>query len=661
MLIQSVELTADVFKNRSTISDTLLNIKDMNEVEIQSTGDILLHTVSDLLKHPSLKSRIAGSMHYKAENSATQQSKFSALLGSAIQLVQRLQDTPCQPAATEMLGNVFGLLSIEDLIACAQVLLKDASDDVRRVVITAVANKVQDFKQINNEGSTALLSFLPTLDKSLDQVAHFHEKESVIQCCTRIATKVGKKDPSALIAIVSRIAGPHCLGSGHTALQIQSLLAIALLVRILKEELLPQVPALLSSSFEILRTDLSSEVGNIELHEAIFTVINAIGQTVPFALAGSFLDDGLQLAQRSSSQLDEPVAARSAFYDSIANRVNAAEAFSAIERNFYSIEKEQDFDSIVEYYKLAKGAVTAHTKSEVLKNSSTLFKFVKEALGLRALKIAEGNASILSTSDVEELELLVIDITLSMVMKMNDATFRPFFIQLVDWASFKQTKPSATQIAKATTLFHLMQALLHRLRGLMTSYVSYLLEFAVFVLTLPAEGDAQQSLLTSTLRALKQSFECDEDGKFSHSLDFLNTYANRIIEYWQSPTHFTTIKKPLLDLLSQPFNVDLSQTIISAVTAFASAANSADHFKAMNGDIMSLFRSTSPATRLTAVKTQRSLTDVLGEDWLVHLPEMLPLITELLEDDDEKVERETRLWIKNVEDIVGENLDSMLQ
>jgi len=609
----------------------------MNDAECHIVGDILLYTISDLLKYPKLKAKIAASMHFEAEKSELQQSRFSKLMGLSIQVVQRLQDTPCQIAANEMLGNVFGLLPLEDLIACAQMLLEGASDDVRKVVVNAVADKVQGFKQISNEGSTALLSFLPTLDKMLDQVYHYDEKKSVIECCIRITEKVGKKDPSALVAVVSRVAGPHCLGSGHLPMQMQSLLAVALLVRIIKEELLPLIPSLLTKSFDLLQKDLVNDDGNLELHEAIFTVINAIGHTVPFALAGDFLDQGLRLAQRSSAQLDEPVIARSAFYEAIATRVNATEAFSAIERNFYWVEKDQDFDSIVEYYKLAKSAVMTHTKSEVLKNSSTLFKFIKEALGLRAVKIAEGSGSVLTASDIEELELLIIDITLSVVMKMNDATFRPFFIQLVDWASFKQKKPSAAQVAKATTLFHLLQALLHRLRGLMTSYVSYLLEFSAFVMTLTTE----EELLTSALLCLRQSFECDED------------------EYWQSPTHFTTIKAPLLHLLSVESGIP--DQLIAAVTAFASAANSADHFKTMNADILSLFRSTSAATRLTAVRCQRSLTDVLGEDWLVHLPEMLPLITELLEDDDEKVERETRLWIKNVEDIVGENLDSMLQ
>jgi U3 small nucleolar RNA-associated protein 10 len=72
-------------------------------------------------------------------------------------------------------------------------------------------------------------------------------------------------------------------------------------------------------------------------------------------------------------------------------------------------------------------------------------------------------------------------------------------------------------------------------------------------------------------------------------------------------------------------------------------------------------RSDAPATRLTAVKCQRSLTDRLGEEWLTMLPEMLPFITDLLEDDDEKIERETRAWIRTAEEILGENLENMLQ
>ena len=65
--------------------------------------------------------------------------------------------------------------------------------------------------------------------------------------------------------------------------------------------------------------------------------------------------------------------------------------------------------------------------------------------------------------------------------------------------------------------------------------------------------------------------------------------------------------------------------------------------------------------RLAAVKCEQELTDRLGEEWLSMLPEMLPFISELQEDDDEVVEKETHRWIVKIEGVLGESLDSMLQ
>lgn len=72
-------------------------------------------------------------------------------------------------------------------------------------------------------------------------------------------------------------------------------------------------------------------------------------------------------------------------------------------------------------------------------------------------------------------------------------------------------------------------------------------------------------------------------------------------------------------------------------------------------------RADQAPTRLAAVRAQQALTDALGEEWLALLPEMLPFISELQEDDDEEVERETLRWIRRIEDILGESLEGMLQ
>lgn len=81
----------------------------------------------------------------------------------------------------------------------------------------------------------------------------------------------------------------------------------------------------------------------------------------------------------------------------------------------------------------------------------------------------------------------------------------------------------------------------------------------------------------------------------------------------------------------------------------------------MNGMLLKHLRSHHARTRLATIYCQQSLAERLGDDWLGHLPEMLPLINELQEDDDETVEKETHKWIKMIEEILGESLTAMLQ
>lgn len=66
--------------------------------------------------------------------------------------------------------------------------------------------------------------------------------------------------------------------------------------------------------------------------------------------------------------------------------------------------------------------------------------------------------------------------------------------------------------------------------------------------------------------------------------------------------------------------------------------------------------------RLVAVKVEMALYEKMGEEWLGMLPETVPYIAELLEDDEEIVERETQRLIGKVEEFLGEGeLQGMLQ
>lgn len=73
--------------------------------------------------------------------------------------------------------------------------------------------------------------------------------------------------------------------------------------------------------------------------------------------------------------------------------------------------------------------------------------------------------------------------------------------------------------------------------------------------------------------------------------------------------------------------------VVPTITELATAVESGDHHKDINAAILKYMRSDDPQVRLAAIKCEEALTEKLGEEWLALLPEMLPFISELQEDD----------------------------
>lgn len=196
----------------------------------------------------------------------------------------------------------------------------------------------------------------------------------------------------------------------------------------------------------------------------------------------------------------------------------------------------------------------------------------------------------------------------------------------------------------------------------MTSYAGFVIDSAVEVLSgdVPKD-DTAKTLWRRVLHTLHSAFEHDQDGKRTARRITCKNVLTRDLEFWQSPSHFTAISTPLLAQLNHAAILPMTTEVIPTITELAVAADSADHHKEMNAAILKYMRHDSAAVRLAAVQCEQSLTDKLGEEWLALLPEMLPYISELQEDDDETVERETQRWIVQIEGILGESLDAMLQ
>lgn len=290
-------------------------------------------------------------------------------------------------------------------------------------------------------------------------------------------------------------------------------------------------------------------------------------------------------------------------------------------------------------------AIDKHAKSGITKNVTLLSNILTKVFDLRREEFAKGGVDEEALQKLEAVEASVNDKALKMIYKLNDAAFRPVFVQLVEWSTSGLAKSDRTGRAlRQYSLYGFLQTFFGSLKSIVTNYATYVVDDAVKVLQSTNLSDAEEFALWSrVLQTLTQCFEHDQD------------------DFWQAPAHFAAVGPVLMEQFSHAGSVDVTKDLIPATVELASAADSQAHQKELNTALLKHLRSEQSAIRLAAVKCEQALTDRLGEEWLSMLHEMLPRISELQEDDDEVVERETHRWIIKIEGVLGESLDAMLQ
>lgn len=289
-------------------------------------------------------------------------------------------------------------------------------------------------------------------------------------------------------------------------------------------------------------------------------------------------------------------------------------------------------------------SIERHNKSSVTKHSAILSSILREALDIRRTWTITPHGNI-DADDIYKIEKDVNAVAITMIYKFNDSTFRPIFAGLIEWGVSGLSKSDKRgRTLRLQSLYTFMTVFFDNLKSIVTNYATYILDNVVDILSeVDLKDDESKQLWITVLSTLVHCFSNDQD------------------DFWQSPSHFNAVAPVLISQFGHASSLPLIDTLIPALIELASVADSADHHKEINTAVLKHMRSETVAVRLAAVKCQQALTHKLGEEWLSMLPEMLPFISELQEDDDEVVERETHRWIVSIEGVLGESLDSMLQ
>ena len=130
-----------------------------------------------------------------------------------------------------------------------------------------------------------------------------------------------------------------------------------------------------------------------------------------------------------------------------------------------------DEQAVEEHVRCLRNALEQHSKSTVVKNSDVLSEFLFKAFDFCRINEAGLLDTAYSKAQVEKVEQMVNEVAIALTMKLNDTVFRPFFIQLVEWATTTLPKGDRVgQSLRATSLFVFFAIFVDQLKVLGVTY-----------------------------------------------------------------------------------------------------------------------------------------------------------------------------------------------
>ncbi|KAK3313850.1 hypothetical protein B0H66DRAFT_364045 [Apodospora peruviana] len=649
-LIKSLELISDIFKPKPVLSSALLGKTENTDQDPQKLAMKQLTLLPHLLSNRRLKREISQLAEKDDMDSANIRNLYAALLESLLTLASTVKaKKPLYSRCGDALSNLLNLLSITEFIKSVESLLDRPNVTLRQKVLRALELRVDNESNTDPKSRTALLAFLPQLTAVIRESDDMNYKHTAVTCVDKIAEKYGKKDLEAVAAAAATIAGDHCLGQPSQSLRVMTLLCLASLVDVLQDGIVPVLPVAIPKALAYLEESLAGAKPDTELHNAAYSFITALSQHIPYMISGAYLDRLLACSNASAAAGldDESNSNRSQCLQFLAKLVDAKVLFVAMEHNWPKAVG-YGYPALVEYLNILGVALDKHSKAIISKNTTALSAIFLNALDVRRVASSEGQTGEqLESVEINNLEKTINEAALKMIYKLNDAAFRPIFSHLIEWASTGLSKHDiAGKTMRQLSVYGFLNTFFDDLKSIVTGYASYIIDTSVQILQKTNLKEAnERELWKRVLATLAKCFGHDQDG------------------FWQAPAHFSAVAPLLVEqfLRAGAGDVDATEALVSAVVELAAAADSKEHHKELNGALLKLLRSDHTAVRLAVVQCQQALTSRLGEEWLQSLPEMLPYISELQDDDDEVVERENRRWIVGIEETLGESLDSMLQ
>ncbi|XP_043288104.1 HEAT repeat-containing protein 1 [Venturia canescens] len=280
-----------------------------------------------------------------------------------------------------------------------------------------------------------------------------------------------------------------------------------------------------------------------------------------------------------------------------------------------------------------------------------LAKFFLKVLQFRE-EVEIVDTEMATSEDVSRLEESASRALVALVLKLSEATFRPLYYKLYDWAArFPEKKQ------RNITFYRLSANIAERLKSLFVLFAGHFLKHASSLLRANNLAVTEEPCELLTL---------PEESRRIELIEAILLTLYRVFGYdahnFVNQERFQVLAQPIVDQLEntagtrQEFEKRACELIVPCVAAFAGAIQDDSLHKQLVYQTLLKTRHTKPYVRSAALGALVEIARKLGEDFMPLLPETVPFLAELLEDEDESTEKIAQNAVRTLEDILGEPL-----
>lgn len=292
--------------------------------------------------------------------------------------------------------------------------------------------------------------------------------------------------------------------------------------------------------------------------------------------------------------------------------------------------------------------VKAMKKEDIKTHHSNLFTLFLEALDFRTHHNQEDDDL------VDKTESNVIEAFLCLVIKMSEASFRPMFLRLIDWA----TRPSSSK-ERLIVFYRLCDSVANKLKGLFVLFAGYIVKNCASLLDATNNSKTEEIIFQDESPNRNMYKTCL---LVNYMLDCLHKCFMYDTHGFLESDRFHCLMQPLVDQIENmsggedTFRERLANHLAPCLAQFAVASGSDAHWKPLNYQVLLKTRHSSSTVRFAALKVLEGFHAKLGEEFMVLLPESIPFLAELMEDECFEVEQQCQHLISEIEQVLGEPL-----